>query len=76
MTSNIPTPPVTSMGTNSASTITCPTAPHRLSTALEDPSEITTAALVLKDGTSFQGISFGAEKSISGECVFQTGKLS
>ncbi|KAF9100612.1 hypothetical protein BGX29_006428, partial [Mortierella sp. GBA35] len=33
----------------------------------------TVATLVLQDGSSFQGISFGAEtKSISGECVFQT----
>ncbi|KAF9981185.1 hypothetical protein BGZ75_007560, partial [Mortierella antarctica] len=33
----------------------------------------TVATLVLQDGSSYQGISFGAEtKSISGECVFQT----
>jgi carbamoyl-phosphate synthase/aspartate carbamoyltransferase len=52
-----------------------PTAPHRPAAALEDPKDVTTAAFVLKDGTSFQGISFGSEsKSISGECVFQTGK--
>ncbi|WFD01455.1 Carbamoyl-phosphate synthase [Malassezia obtusa] len=32
--------------------------------------------LELSDGTEFQGISFGAEgKSISGECVFQTGMV-
>lgn len=32
--------------------------------------------LELADGTAFQGFSFGAKgKSISGECVFQTGKL-
>ena len=37
----------------------------------------TVATLVLADGSSFQGISFGAEtKSIAGECVFQTGTLS
>lgn len=31
--------------------------------------------LELADGTAFQGFSFGAKgKSISGECVFQTGK--
>lgn len=93
MASNIPAPPVTSMGTASAPTMIgshitapaanatpisrsprSPTAPHRPAAALEDPKDVTTAALVLKDGTSFQGISFGAEKSISGECVFQTGK--
>jgi carbamoyl-phosphate synthase/aspartate carbamoyltransferase len=51
-----------------------PTEPKRPAAALEDPKDVTTAALVLKDGTSFQGISFGAEtQSISGECVFQTG---
>ncbi|ORZ09633.1 hypothetical protein BCR41DRAFT_398615, partial [Lobosporangium transversale] len=33
----------------------------------------TIATLVFRDGTSYQGISFGAEtKSIAGECVFQT----
>ncbi|KAF9558677.1 hypothetical protein BGW38_009113, partial [Lunasporangiospora selenospora] len=33
----------------------------------------TVATLVFKDGSSYQGISFGAEtKSIAGECVFQT----
>lgn len=31
--------------------------------------------LELEDGGAFKGIGFGAEgKSISGECVFQTGK--
>ncbi|KAG0199588.1 hypothetical protein BGX28_007135, partial [Mortierella sp. GBA30] len=36
----------------------------------------TVATLVLQDGSSYQGISFGAEtKSISGECVFQTGMV-
>lgn len=51
-----------------------PSAPHRPVTALEDSKDATTAALVLQDGTSFQGFSFGSEKaSISGECVFQTG---
>lgn len=32
--------------------------------------------LEFADGSAFQGISFGAEgKSVTGECVFQTGKL-
>ncbi|KAI7854280.1 hypothetical protein BDC45DRAFT_133808 [Circinella umbellata] len=45
-------------------------------TAVEDYSNVTTAALVLNDGSSFQGVSFGAEgKSISGEIVFQTGMV-
>ena len=30
--------------------------------------------LELEDGSAFQGYSFGAEKSVSGELVFQTGK--
>lgn len=31
--------------------------------------------LELADGTSYTGVSFGAEgKSVSGECVFQTGE--
>ncbi|KAL0137822.1 hypothetical protein V8B55DRAFT_1532295 [Mucor lusitanicus] len=52
-----------------------PSAPHRPVTAFED-KDVTTATLVLQDGSSYQGISFGAEgKSISGECVFQTGMV-
>jgi len=31
--------------------------------------------LYLKDNTALQGISFGAERSIAGECVFQTGMV-
>lgn len=51
-----------------------PSEPHRPVTAF-DEKDVTTAALVLQDGTSYQGISFGSQsKSISGECVFQTGK--
>lgn len=30
--------------------------------------------LELSDGTAFEGIGFGANKSVGGECVFQTGK--
>jgi carbamoyl-phosphate synthase/aspartate carbamoyltransferase/dihydroorotase len=33
------------------------------------------ASLVLADGTTYQGQSFGAELSVSGECVFQTGMV-
>ncbi|KAI9206090.1 uncharacterized protein BJ171DRAFT_612621 [Polychytrium aggregatum] len=33
----------------------------------------TIATLLLQDGTAFNGISFGAEVSIAGECVFATG---
>ncbi|MBU0998911.1 glutamine-hydrolyzing carbamoyl-phosphate synthase small subunit [Patescibacteria group bacterium] len=31
------------------------------------------AKLILKDGSTFEGVSFGAEKSVSGEVVFATG---
>ncbi|KAI9271295.1 hypothetical protein BY458DRAFT_586549 [Sporodiniella umbellata] len=65
--------PAATITTNSSSR--SPTALHPPSTATEDLDNPTTAAFVLKDGTSFQGISFGAEKSISGECVFQTGMV-
>ncbi len=34
-----------------------------------------TARLILKDGTKFEGISFGAEKSVAGEVVFATGMV-
>ena len=34
------------------------------------------ATLELEDGTVYQGYSFGAEKSVSGELVFQTGIFS
>ncbi|KAJ2312004.1 Carbamoyl-phosphate synthase [Coemansia sp. Cherry 401B] len=41
--------------------------------AIKEP---TLATLALKDGTLLQGHSFGAEtKSVSGECVFQTGMV-
>lgn len=32
--------------------------------------------LELADGSAYEGYSFGAEKSITGECVFQTGVYS
>jgi hypothetical protein len=35
----------------------------------------TKAVLTLEDGSVFEGISFGAEKSISGEVVFSTGMV-
>ncbi|KAG0169580.1 hypothetical protein DFQ28_003555 [Apophysomyces sp. BC1034] len=92
MASNIPIPPVAAAGTAHATSMThipapaanatpltisprSPSAPHRPVAAMES-KDVTTAALVLQDGTSFQGISFGSEaKSISGECVFQTGMV-
>ncbi|KAI9265684.1 hypothetical protein EDC94DRAFT_692795 [Helicostylum pulchrum] len=52
-----------------------PSEPHRPVTAYDD-KDVTTATLLLQDGSSYQGISFGSEnKSISGECVFQTGMV-
>eukprot|EP01116_Phalansterium_solitarium_P021821 TRINITY_DN6959_c0_g1_i2.p1 TRINITY_DN6959_c0_g1~~TRINITY_DN6959_c0_g1_i2.p1 ORF type:complete len:1884 (-),score=892.07 TRINITY_DN6959_c0_g1_i2:456-6107(-) len=35
----------------------------------------TKAVLELQDGTQFEGFSFGAEKTVTGECVFQTGMV-
>src|SRR5262245_20299660 len=32
-------------------------------------------ALELEDGTAYQGYSFGAERSVAGELVFQTGMV-
>ncbi|KAJ2709165.1 Carbamoyl-phosphate synthase, partial [Coemansia spiralis] len=62
---------------------TAPTPTHGPGCAAMLPEEIAAAAqpptlatLVLKDGAVLQGYSFGAEeKSISGECVFQTGMV-
>ena len=33
------------------------------------------AKLILKDGTTLEGVSFGAVKSVSGEVVFATGMV-
>ena len=33
------------------------------------------ATLILKNGATFKGYSFGAEQNVSGECVFQTGMV-
>ncbi|KAJ1937808.1 Carbamoyl-phosphate synthase [Linderina pennispora] len=46
--------------------------PEEIESSTQQP---TIATLALKDGALLQGYSFGAEaKSVSGECVFQTGK--
>lgn len=43
-------------------------------TSVQNESKLVDAVLELADGTTVRGISFGAEaKSVSGECVFQTG---
>jgi hypothetical protein len=33
------------------------------------------AVLELADGTTYAGMSFGADTSVAGECVFQTGEF-
>jgi carbamoyl-phosphate synthase/aspartate carbamoyltransferase len=43
----------------------------------EDEASCPLATLLLQDGASYQGYSFGAEgKSVAGELVFQTGMLT
>lgn len=37
------------------------------------PAQERLMTLELQDGSAYQGFSFGAEKSVSGELVFQTG---
>ncbi|KAL1942304.1 hypothetical protein VTO73DRAFT_6368 [Trametes versicolor] len=45
-------------------------------TSVQNDSKLVDAVLELADGTTVRGISFGAEaKSVSGECVFQTGMV-
>ena len=41
----------------------------------ESVSNLTTAYLTFEDGTRIEGISFGAERSVSGEAVFNTGMV-
>jgi len=41
-----------------------------------DPSDPRVkATLTLEDGSKFEGVSFGAEKSVNGEVVFSTGMV-
>ncbi|KAG0048200.1 hypothetical protein BGZ83_006804 [Gryganskiella cystojenkinii] len=61
-----------------AQTVVINALPHPPVTAppCDQAEASTVATLVLQDGSSFQGISFGSEtKSIAGECVFQTGMV-
>ncbi|KAJ9054047.1 Carbamoyl-phosphate synthase [Entomophthora muscae] len=51
-----------------------PTSFHPISAPLVTTKE-ELGYLQLQDGTFYQGISFGAAKTISGECVFQTGMV-
>ncbi|KAK7681736.1 Carbamoyl-phosphate synthase [Cerrena zonata] len=53
-----------------------PTPPVTAPSAQNEDATLTEAVLELSDGTAFRGISFGAEnKSVAGECVFQTGMV-
>jgi carbamoyl-phosphate synthase/aspartate carbamoyltransferase len=62
--------------TNSDFTTT-PAPPVTAASLSEDAVEIVDGVLELADGSAYCGFSFGAEKkSISGECVFQTGLCS
>jgi carbamoyl-phosphate synthase/aspartate carbamoyltransferase len=58
------------------STPKTPAGPHKPVTAFTgEETDLSIATLALQDGSYYQGISFGSEKrSISGECVFQTGE--
>ncbi|KAF7290659.1 Bifunctional pyrimidine biosynthesis protein [Mycena indigotica] len=57
----------------------------RMTTAIPDPlppivssadsQVVEDAILELSDGSALRGISFGAQKSVAGECVFQTGMV-
>ncbi|PPQ67770.1 hypothetical protein CVT25_009074 [Psilocybe cyanescens] len=59
-----------------ASAFAMPAAPVTSPSLREDGTEMSDAILELIDGTAYRGISFGAEgKSVSGECVFQTGMV-
>ena len=42
---------------------------------VEKPVKKDLAKLILEDGTTFEGVSFGSQKSISGEVVFNTGMV-
>jgi len=52
------------------------TAKNEVTDGEKDKDERDLMTLELKDGTSYQGWSFGAQKSVSGEMVFQTGRKS
>ena len=72
-----PVRPVLSRAASSFANIPAPpvTAPH--SQVHGAATSSVEAVLELSDGSSFRGISFGAErKSVAGECVFQTGQSS
>ena len=63
------TPPGDCDGFSTAST------PDILAAAFEGADVGKAVRLELKDGTTYSGFSFGADKSVSGELVFQTGMV-
>jgi carbamoyl-phosphate synthase/aspartate carbamoyltransferase len=74
--------PISSAGPNGAvrpsiqrlSFSSFPSSPFVAGSLSDDGSESVDGVLELADGSAYRGISFGADgKSISGECVFQTG---
>jgi carbamoyl-phosphate synthase / aspartate carbamoyltransferase len=48
---------------------------HQPATARVETSDDGLVCLELEDGSTFQGYSFGAQKSVAGELVFQTGMV-
>lgn len=48
---------------------------HRPATARVETSDDGLVCLELEDGSTYQGYSFGAQKSVAGELVFQTGMV-
>lgn len=60
----------------STSNFTIPAPPVTAASLNGDAAEVVDGVLELVDGSAYCGISFGAEKkSVSGECVFQTGPV-
>lgn len=59
----------------SFNSLNLPASPVTFAPLHDDGTEMNDGILELADGSSYRGISFGAEgKSVAGECVFQTGK--
>ncbi|KAF4622469.1 hypothetical protein D9613_009313 [Agrocybe pediades] len=69
-------PELASTMTNNVFLTTVPASPVTSATLRDDANEMVDGVIELVDGTAYRGISFGAEaKSVSGECVFQTGMV-
>lgn len=70
-TGGLPVPPATFLPPRELSELfPGPDAPQQ---AVKDVSKDGKMLLELADGSAYEGFSFGADKTISGECVFQTG---